>query len=89
MQLKSSQLSQIWSLILESLQNIDVGKLVDGELFGTLLQAYLAAEENTRQSIYSRMLSMAETIAKDKTQPRRIGQVLSNFIFQTLANVTQ
>jgi hypothetical protein len=31
------------------------------------------------------MLSMSEMIAKDKTQPKRIGQVLSNFIFETLA----
>jgi hypothetical protein len=35
------------------------------------------------------MLSMSEMIAKDKTQPRRIGQVLSNFIFDTLSHTAK
>ena len=47
---------------------IDEVSMLDGELFDTLIQAYLTAEENTRQSIYLRMLSMSELIAKDKSQ---------------------
>lgn len=74
----------MWSLILESLQNINVAKLVQGNLFDTLISAFLRSSENIRQSIYPQMLGMSELIAKDKTQMKQAGHMLSNFVFETL-----
>lgn len=50
--MSSDQLSQVWTLILQSLQTIDVAKLVEGKFIDVLIEAYLCSNLNIRQSIY-------------------------------------
>lgn len=37
----NNQISQVWSLILESFQTVNVTKLIQGRLFDTLIRAFL------------------------------------------------
>jgi hypothetical protein len=46
--ISNNQLSQIWSLILESFHTVNVTKLIQGRLFDTLIRAFLQSSENIR-----------------------------------------